>query len=105
MGKSYSIYLSLSEDVKTKTVLNALETIGNKFLRQVEEVDSKNHGLAHINLVRPDDGWFPGLEEIRSELQEQFAQVKKLKSQELKVKEKKKKISKDYSQIQSSFGQ
>jgi len=104
-SKSYSIYLSLSEDVKTKTVLNALETIGNKFLRQVEEVDSKNDGLAHINLVRPDDGWFPGLEEIRSELEEQFAQVKKLKSQELKVKERKKKISKDYSQIQSSFGQ
>jgi len=104
-SKSYSLHLNLSEDVKTKTVLNALETIGNKFLCQEEAADSKNDGLAHINLVRPDDGWFPGLGEIRAELEEQFDQVKKLKTQELKIKERKKRISKDHSQIQSSFGQ
>jgi len=104
-SKSYSLHLNLSEEVKTKTVLNALETIGNKFLCQNEAAESKNADLAHINLVRPDDGWFPGLGKIRNELEEQFTQIKKLKTQELKVKERKKKISKDYSPLQNSFGQ
>lgn len=103
-SKSYSLHLNLSEEVKTKTVLQALETIGNNFLCQEADAESKNADLAHISLVRPDDGWFPGLEEIRAELESQFAQVKKLKTQELKIK-RKRAVSKDYSQLQNSFGQ
>jgi len=102
-SKSYSLHLNLSEEVKTKTVLQALETIGNNFLSQ--DTESKNPDLAHISLVRPDDGWFPGLEEIRAELESQFAQVKKLKIQELKIKDRTRKVPKDYSQLQNSFGQ
>jgi len=104
-SKSYSLHLQLSEEVKTKTVLQALETIGNNFLCQEADSESKNPELGHISLVRPDDGWFPGLEEIRAELEAQFAQVKKLKIQELKIKNRRQKVSKDYSQLQNSFGQ
>jgi len=104
-SQSYSLHLNLSNDVKTKTVLRALETIGNNFLHHEENADSKNADLAHISLVRPDDGWFPGLEKIRAELEDKFAQVEKLKTQQLKVQDRKKKVSKDYSQLQNSFGQ
>lgn len=103
-SQSYSLHLNLSNDVKTKTVLHALETIGNNFLHYEENADSKNADLAHISLVRPDDGWFPGLEKIRAELEDKFAQVEKLKTQQLKVQDRKKKVSKD-SQLQNSFGQ
>jgi len=104
-SQSYSLHLNLSEDVKTKTVLHALETIGNNFLSHEVDATSQNADLAHISLVRPDDGWFPGLEKIRAELEDKFTQVEKLKTQQLKIQDKKKKVSKDYSQLQNSFGQ
>jgi len=104
-SQSYSLHLNLSEDVKTKTVLRALETIGNNFLSHEVDAASQNADLAHISLVRPDDGWFPGLEKIRAELEDKFTQVEKLKTQQLKIQDKKKKVSKDYSQLQNSFGQ
>eukprot|EP00092_Neocalanus_flemingeri_P021810 GFUD01023659.1.p1 GENE.GFUD01023659.1~~GFUD01023659.1.p1 ORF type:complete len:222 (-),score=55.37 GFUD01023659.1:508-1173(-) len=104
-SQSYSIHLNLSEDVKTKTVLQALETIGKNFLKTQENAESENDGLAHLSLVRPDDGWFPGLEKIRTELEDMFSQVEKLKTQQLKIRDKKKRVSRGYSQIQNSFGQ
>jgi len=104
-SRSYSIHLNLSEDVKTKTVLKALETIGKKFLQEMENQDSVNRAISHVSLARPDDGWFPGLEEMRAELEERFSQVEKLKTQQLKINDKKKKVSNGYNQLQNSFGQ
>jgi len=103
--QSYSLHLNLSDDVKTKTVLQALETIGKSFLHHEENQESVNDCLAHLSLVRPDDGWFPGLEKIRAELEERFSQVEKLKTQQLKIQDRKKKVSKGYNQLQNSFGQ
>jgi len=102
-SKSYSLLLNLSEEVKTKTVLQALETIGKNFLCQ--DAESRNGDLAHISLVRPDDGWFPGLEEIRAGLEAECAIVRKIKTQKLKMRARDRAVSKDYSQLQNSFGQ
>jgi len=104
-SQSYSIHLNLSEDVKTKTVLQALETIGKNFLKKEENQASEIRALSHVSLVRPDDGWFPGLEEIRAELEDRFSQVEKLKTQQLKIQDKKKKVLTGNNQLQNSFGQ
>jgi len=99
-SQSYSLHLNLSDDVKTKTVLEALETIGKNFLRYEKD----NNSLTRLSLVRPDDGWFPGLEKIRYELEERFSQVEKLKTLQTKRQDRKRKVSKGYSQLQNSFG-
>jgi len=103
-SQAYSLQLKLSPDVKTKIVLKALETIGNNFLGKDEAAEPKKNELARINLVRPDDGWFPGLENVRVELEERLVQVDKMKK--LQSKEKlKKSVSSDYNHVQNSFGQ
>jgi len=103
-SQAYSLHLKLSSDVKTKIVLKALETIGNNFLGKDEAAEPKKNELARINLVRPDDGWFPGLEKVRVELEERLAQVDKMHKIRSK-KKREKSVSSDYNHVQNSFGQ
>jgi len=57
-----SVQLELVTEVKTKTVLGALELIGKKFLG--------NGSPGRIKLVRPDNDWFPGLGKLKAELEQ-----------------------------------
>lgn len=59
---SHSVRLPLAPDTKAKEVLEALNIIARAFL-------GDQRGLQRLSLVRPDDGWFPGLEEVRVELE------------------------------------
>lgn len=71
---SYSIHLELTNDVTTRTVLSALENIGWKFLDE-DLFEDYYDCPTHLSLVRPDDGWFPGLEKIRQQLQKDIKEV------------------------------
>lgn len=104
-SQSYSLKLSLSQEVKTRSVLQALQTIGDRFLNDENMGDKRNQELDHIQLVRPDDGWFPGLQKIKAEIEENMKMVEKIKTSKLRLNKQKKKSGKDYSPLQNSFGQ
>jgi len=74
----HTVRLELGPEVAAKTVLAALNSIAKAFL--------KEQGLRKLSLVRPDDGWFPGLEDARKEL----ADTMSVGSREMAMKEKKK---------------
>jgi hypothetical protein len=57
----HSVRLELGQDVAAKTVLTALNSIAKAFLQEQQ-------GVRRISLVRPDDGWFSGIEAIRTEV-------------------------------------
>jgi len=58
---SYTVRLQLHTEVKAKDVLNTMNAISRNFL--------KDENLMRLSLVRPDDGWFQGLESVRAELE------------------------------------
>jgi len=102
---SHSVQMELvPEEVKTKTVLKVLENIGKKFLA---EMDGQEQCKGKINLVRPDGGWFPGLSEIREELEKAMTEVERLKRREQKMTEtqKEKKMPVKMNKLHNSFGQ
>ena len=72
---SYSLHLELAAEVRTRTVLAALERLGWGFLRG-DEFEAAHDCPTHLSLVRPDDGWFPGLEAIRSDLEMNFTRLR-----------------------------
>ena len=53
---SYTVRLQLHTEVKAKDVLNTMNAISRNFL--------KEESLMRLSLVRPDDGWFQGLESV-----------------------------------------
>ena len=53
---SYTVRLQLHTEVKAKDVLNTMNAISRNFL--------KDENLMRLSLVRPDDGWFQGLEPV-----------------------------------------
>lgn len=67
-GTNYSIHLELTQDIETKDVLRTLEKIGWRFLNE-DTFEINYECPTHLSLVRPDDGWFPGLETIRWDLE------------------------------------
>jgi len=66
-----SVHLELVKEVKTKIVLTALEQIGKKFLGE--------SSIQRIKLVRPDNEWFPGLGEVKAELERTMKEVEMIK--------------------------
>jgi len=60
---SYTVRLQLHTEVKAKDVLNTMNAISRNFL--------KDENLMRLSLVRPDDGWFQGLESVRAELEKE----------------------------------
>jgi len=60
---SYTVRLQLHTEVKAKDVLNTMNAISRNFL--------KDENLMRLSLVRPDDGWFQGLELVRAELEKE----------------------------------
>jgi len=80
---SHSIQIELvPEEVKSKTVLKVLENIGKSFLA---DMDDQEECKGKINLVRPDGGWFPGLGEIREELEQRMSEIERLNRREQKM--------------------
>jgi len=78
---SHSIQMELVPgEVKTKTVLKVLESIGNSFL-----ADDQKQYKGKIHLVRPDGGWFPGLAQIKEELEQKMSDIEHLKRREQKM--------------------
>jgi len=61
---SFTVRLQLHTEVKAKDVLNAMNAISCNFL--------KDQSLLRLSLVRPDDGWFQGLESVRAELEQEL---------------------------------
>jgi len=57
---AHSVRMEIGQDVPAKTVLTALHNIAKTFLGEQE--------LGKLSLVRPDNGWFPGIESLRIEL-------------------------------------
>ena len=53
---SFTVRLQLHTEVKAKDVLNAMNAISCNFL--------KDQSLLRLSLVRPDEGWFQGLESV-----------------------------------------
>jgi len=60
---SYTVRLQLHTEVKAKDVLNTMNAISRNFL--------KDENLMRLSLVRPDDGWFQGLESVRADLEKE----------------------------------
>jgi len=105
--RTISVQLELvKEEVKTKTVLKTLETIGKRFLADSTEQDFRT--MSRLNLVRPDDGWFPGLAKIREELEQTVIEVERMKKRNQRVtaasKEGKHVGYNGGDQLQNSFG-
>jgi len=77
---SYSIHLQLNNnnnnnrDVSENQIFSLLENIGWLFLAEGQNQDFDDYPH-HLSLVRPDDGWFPGLEQIRNKLQEDLLHI------------------------------
>lgn len=63
---THTVRLQLHSTVKAKEVLEALHNIAKTFL--------KDQGQKRLSLVRPDDGWFEGLEPVRSDLDGRLTQ-------------------------------
>jgi len=61
---THTITLPLHTEVKARDVLTALDNIAKNFL--------KEDGLQRLNLVRPDEGWFNGLESVCHDLKQQM---------------------------------
>jgi len=66
-----SVQMELVKEVKTKIVLTALEQIGKKFLG--------DSSIRRINLVRPDNEWFPGLGDMKDEIERTMKELEMLK--------------------------
>jgi len=63
---SHSVRLPLPQSVSAREVLTAIQSIAKTFL--------KEEGQRRMSLVRPDDGWFPGIEKIRADLADTIQQ-------------------------------
>lgn len=63
---SHSVTLPLPQSVSAREVLTAIQSIAKTFL--------KEEGQRRMSLVRPDDGWFPGIEKIRADLADTIQQ-------------------------------
>jgi len=65
----HTVRLELDKGVGAKAVLEALHSIAKAFL--------KDHTVKRFGLVRPDDGWFQGLEATRTELESRMTSSSK----------------------------
>lgn len=97
---SFSVTLELTDDTGHKSVMEALQKIGNKYLEQKPHSDS---AVGRLSLVRPDDGWFPGIGEIQSDLEVVLQQIELNKKKEV-VKKIERKGAKTRFKIANSFG-
>jgi len=96
---SLSVQLELAEDVDDKVVMNALQKIGDNFLSHNPLVGS----TPRMSLVRPDDGWFPGIGQIQSDLEAIVQQVGLRKKRETIKKVRDRSAHTEY-QLADSFG-
>jgi len=62
---SISIRVEISETAKQKDVLEAMTRIAQGYL----DMDTSKQKFRRLSLVRPDDGWFPGIGAIQAELE------------------------------------
>lgn len=69
----HTVRLPLHREAKAKEVLEALHAIATNFLGEDR--------LQRISLVRPDGGWFKGLEPVRHELESELAAGSRLLAQ------------------------
>lgn len=105
-GTNYSIHLELTQVVKTKDVLRTLEKIGWRFLHE-DSYEINYECPAHLSLVRPDNGWFPGLETIRGDLEANMMDRVKAENRgnfKFKVSNTARSLDNNVKTLQNSFG-
>jgi len=98
---SLSVQLELAEDVDDKAVMTALQNIGQNFMSHDNMVGSPS--TPRMSLVRPDDGWFPGIGQIQSDLEAVVQQVGLRKKRET-IKKKRERSGHAEYQLADSFG-
>jgi len=85
---SLTVTVELADDVKDDCVMDAMQNIGEGY---VTTGPPTADGFARLSLVRPDDGWFPGIGKIQADLEDAVQKielkrkrgvVKKVKSKE-----------------------
>jgi len=94
---SFSVTLELAEEVDNSAVMKTFQNIGERFSAAGTAAD----GFARVSLVRPDDGWFPGIGKIQAELEEV---VQDLEMEARKRKERVKRVKSEEFQLLNSFG-
>jgi len=68
---SISIRVDISEAAKHKDVLEAMTKIAQGYL----DMDASNQKFRRLSLVRPDDGWFPGIGALQADLETVVQQI------------------------------
>jgi len=77
--KNLIVNLQVKSNVEKRSLLEAMEIIGTNFLSGGRSLDSlSREPWMRISLVRPDDGWFPGIGKIRQELEEALLQSEQI---------------------------
>ncbi|XP_023331944.1 uncharacterized protein LOC111704054 [Eurytemora carolleeae] len=59
------------------SALNTIQNIAEMFIRNERGEDEKGSGC-RLSLVRPDHGWFPGIEDIEKELEMNLAEIQSI---------------------------
>lgn len=69
--KNLIVNLQVKGSVEERSLMEAMEFIGTNFLTSGRTLDSlsRDEPWMRLSLVRPDDGWFPGIGRIRKELE------------------------------------
>lgn len=81
---SVSIQVDISEAAKHKDVLEAMTKIAQGYL----DMDASNQKFRRLSLVRPDDGWFPGIGALQAELETVVQQIDLTRRNETKKRRK-----------------
>lgn len=98
LAVAHTVRLVLPAETKTKEVLGALHRIAGAFLKD-------QGGLQRMSLVRPDDGWFPGLEDVQRELEVVMKNSGKVLSKREAQEERKRGRMEKSRPLQNSYGQ
>lgn len=101
---SLSVRVEISECAKHKDVLEAMTNIARAYL----DMDpAANQSFRRLSLVRPDDGWFPGIGAMQADIETQVQKIDlDRKNKTKKPRQRRDKTTgKVQYQIANSFGQ
>lgn len=99
---SLSIRVEISESANHKDVLEAMTNIAQGYL----DMDEDNQSFRRLSVVRPDDGWFPGIGAMQAAIETVVQQIDLDKKNKAKKPRKRmdKASGKVQYQIANSFG-
>eukprot|EP00088_Acartia_fossae_P033430 TRINITY_DN3421_c0_g1_i12.p1 TRINITY_DN3421_c0_g1~~TRINITY_DN3421_c0_g1_i12.p1 ORF type:complete len:216 (+),score=44.16 TRINITY_DN3421_c0_g1_i12:254-901(+) len=77
-GNNLLISLPLDSHVDDDVLKTTLQCIANSFVQKCRGGDG-GYSLSRISLVRPDGGWFPGIQEIQRDVQLSLKEIEAIK--------------------------